>query len=219
MLWIFDVNETLLDLASLDVVFAEHTGRPELRRRWFELLIHGALTATAADQYRDFAKLGATSARAVTEAAGTPLSDAAIADLAASMRALPAHPEVPAALAALRDRGHRLVALANSPQAVVDAQLAHAGLAPLLDAVHSAEHAGRLKPSPAAYRFALTAEHTEPRQAVMVAAHDWDIAGAQAVGMRTVFIARGGRRPLPDWPTPDATIADLSTIAQVNMRS
>jgi 2-haloacid dehalogenase len=53
----------------------------------------------------------------------------------------------------------------------------------------------------------------------MVAAHDWDIAGAQAVGMRTVFIARGGRRPLPDWPTPDATIADLSTIAQVNLRS
>src|SRR5207245_2351318 len=105
------------------------------------LMIRGALVATAAGQYRDFAQLGAASAKAVD---ATAFTDEAIGELAATLRSLPAHPDVPGALAALREQGHRLVALANSPQRVVDAQLDHAGLSPLLDAVYSAEHAGHI---------------------------------------------------------------------------
>jgi 2-haloacid dehalogenase len=209
MLWVFDVNETLLDLAPLDEVFARHTGAPGLRAKWFDLVIHTALATTAAGEYRDFGQIGGACARAVADAHGTPLDDAGLGEIAATMRRLPAHPEVVTALTALRQDGHRLVALANSPQAVVDAQLAHAGITPLLDAIYSAEQAQALKPSPAAYRLVLQAEGVAAEQAAMVAAHDWDIAGAQAAGMRTVFVARGGRRPLPQWTAPDASGADL----------
>jgi len=209
MLWVFDVNETLLDLTSLDAVFARHTGAPELRTTWFDLVIRTALATTAAGEYRDFSHIGGACARAVGDVHGTPLSDAGLGEIAATMRQLPAHPDVVTALGSLRRAGHRLVALANSPQAVVDAQLAHAGLAPLLDAAYSVEHVKALKPSPAAYRLVLQREGVDADQAVMVAAHDWDIAGAQAAGMRTVFVARGGRRPLPLWPAPEASGADL----------
>ncbi|MEV4708646.1 haloacid dehalogenase type II [Actinoplanes sp. NPDC049316] len=209
MLWVFDVNETLLDLAPLDAVFARHTGEPTLRTAWFDLVIHTALATTAAGQYRDFSQIGGACARAVAEAHGTPLTDAGLAEFAATMRQLPAHPDVADSLDLLRQQGHRLVALANSPQAVVEAQLTHAGLAPRLAAVYSVEHVQALKPSPAAYRMVLQREGVDPDQAVMVAAHDWDIAGAQAIGMRTAFVARGGRRSLPLWPAPDATGADL----------
>ncbi len=47
----------------------------------------------------------------------------------------------------------------------------------------------------------------------MMAAHDWDIAGAQAVGMRTVFIAREGRRPLAGNPPPTIVADDLEDAA------
>lgn len=212
MLFVFDVNETMLDLSPLDGLFAQHTGAPQLRETWFDLVIRTALATTAAQAYRDFAHLGAACARQVAMANGTPLSDAAISQVGATMRALPAYPEVPAALAALRERGHRLVALANSPQAVVQRQLEHAGLGTLFDGVYSAEQAHALKPAPAAYHLVLQAEGVTADQAVMVAAHDWDIAGAQATGMRTVFVARGGRMPLPDWPEPDAIICDLAAM-------
>jgi 2-haloacid dehalogenase len=66
-----------------------------------------------------------------------------------------------------------------------------------------------LKPAPAAYRMVLQAEAVSAEHAVMVAAHDWDIAGAQAVGMQTVFVARGDRVPLPGWPPPTRTAPDL----------
>ena len=213
MLWVFDVNETMLDLSPLDEVFAKHTGTPGLRTAWFDLLIRAALTTTAAGAYRDFAQLGAACARAVAQAHGTPLDDAAVADLGAAMRALPPHPDTHPALATLRERGQRLVALANSPQAVVDAQLQHAQLAPFFHAIYSVERAGMLKPASAAYEMVLHAEGVTADQAVMVAAHDWDIAGAQAVGMRTVFVARGGRTPLPGWPAPDVTGPDLLQVA------
>jgi HAD superfamily hydrolase (TIGR01493 family) len=121
---------------------------------------------------------------------GAELDDAAIGQLGATMRALPARPEVPAALAALRARGHRLVVLGNSPAAVVAAQLEHAGLAAVFDATYSAEAVEALKSAPAAYRFVMEAERVAPTGAVMVAAHYWDIAGAQAVGMRTIYVAR-----------------------------
>ena len=44
----------------------------------------------------------------------------------------------------------------------------------------------------------------------MSARHDWDIAGAQAVGMRTAYLTRGARDPLPGWPAPDVIASDLT---------
>jgi 2-haloalkanoic acid dehalogenase type II len=142
MLWVFDINETLLDLSPLDTVFAEEAGAVELRRAWFDLLIRTALVVTAIGGYRDFAQLGADCARA------TGLGDEAIARLGATMRSLPAHPDVPGALDALRESGQRLVALGNSPKQVIESQLAHAGVAGLFDGAYSAEQAGALKPAP-----------------------------------------------------------------------
>jgi 2-haloacid dehalogenase len=214
VLWVFDLNETMLDLSPLDAVFQRLVGSPDARREWFDLLIRSVLVATAAGQYRDFSGLGATCAEAVARAHGRELNGWEIAELATAMRELPAHPEVPAALEALREMGHRLVALGNSPQVVVDAQLENSGLALVLDAAYSAERAQALKPAPAPYRMVLDAEQAAPDQAVMVAAHDWDVAGAQAAGMRAVFIARpGARPPLPAWPEPDLVAADLAEAA------
>jgi 2-haloacid dehalogenase len=216
MLWVFDVNETMLDLSPLDDVFAAHTGAPQLRTHWFDLLIRTALVTTATGGYRDFGQLGAACARAVGQAHGTPWDDNASAGLGAALRTLPAHPDVAPALTALRERGERLVALANSPQATVDAQLQHAGLAGIFHAVYSVEGAGMLKPGPAAYHLVLRSEAVDADRAVMVAAHDWDIAGAQAVGMRTAFIARDDRVPLPGWPTPDIVAPDLVQATRTN---
>lgn len=195
MLMVFDINETLLDLAPLDDVL----GGAEVRTRWFDLLIHTALVVTASGRYQDFAQLAGACARTVAPEADLPR-------LAVALRSLPPHPDVEPALADLRDQGHRLVALGNSPQAVIEAQLGDLGF----DAIYSAESAGALKPSPAAY--ALVEHAGEPP--VMIAAHDWDIAGAQAAGMRTAFVTRDGRLPLPAHPSPDWTVTDLAEWAR-----
>lgn len=213
MLLVFDINETLLDLEPLDEVFVGLTGSPAARREWFDLLIHTALTLTAAGQYRSFAEIAGASASAVAARYGKRATEADRAAIGAALRSLPPHPEVAAALGRLREQGFRLAALGNSPLAAVERQLANASIAGLFDQAFSAEQVTALKPAPAPYRQVLEFYRVEPRDAVMVAAHGWDIAGADAVGMRTAFLSRPGQALLPGGPGPTWSASNLAAFA------
>ncbi len=195
MLCVFDVNETLLDVAALDDVI----GSPETRREWFDLVIHTALTITASGGYRDFAEIAG--------AAATRFG----VDIGVGLRSLPPHPDVADGLAALRASGHTLVTLTNSPLATAKAQLSNAGLE--FDRIFSAETVKSLKPSAAAYRQVVEAYGIPAEEALMVAAHDWDIAGAQAAGLKTALITRPGVHALPGTPEPTYTAPDIRALA------
>ena len=56
----------------------------------------------------------------------------------------------------------------------------------------SAEQAGCYKPDLRVYQYAAQALGLEPGQIMHVAAHPWDLRGAQAIGMRAVYINREG---------------------------
>lgn len=59
----------------------------------------------------------------------------------------------------------------------------------------SAEDAQAYKPAPQVYRLALDAAGCPPERVLMVAAHAWDLRGAQAAGMRTAHVPRPGGDP------------------------
>jgi 2-haloacid dehalogenase len=125
---------------------------------------------------------------------------------------LPAHSDVEPALRALRGDGLTTAALSNNPLGVVQAQLRHAGLAPLFNEVMSVDEAGALKPAPEVYRFAAERLHLPPGSIWMFAAHGWDIAGATRAGMRGALVARPGQLPDPFAP-PEIVAGDLLTLA------
>ena len=66
------------------------------------------------------------------------------------------------------------------------------------DAIYSCDEVGVCKPHPAPYQLVLNQSKSEPQNSYMVAAHAWDIMGAQAVGMKTLWISRMEKR----WPFP-----------------
>jgi 2-haloacid dehalogenase len=182
LLYVFDVNETLLDLAGLDDIL----GGEQNRRTWFDLVIRAALVSAATCVYRDFADLALMAARYLETTDVVPFD--AARNLPQAMSALTPHADVLPALRRMREHGHRLVVLGNSPRRVLDPQLEATGIVDLLHNLYSVEQAGALKPNPAPYHLVLNREDAEPLDAVMVAAHDWDLAGAAAVGMRTVLV-------------------------------
>jgi 2-haloacid dehalogenase len=51
---VFDVNETLLDLAALDPHFERVFGDASVRRLWFNQMLQSALVATVTDAYTTF---------------------------------------------------------------------------------------------------------------------------------------------------------------------
>ncbi|WP_158854320.1 haloacid dehalogenase type II [Saccharothrix deserti] len=60
----------------------------------------------------------------------------------------------------------------------------------------SAEDVRAYKPAPEVYQLAVDAAGCPAERVLMVAAHAWDLRGAQAVGMRTAYV----RRPAGDAP-------------------
>lgn len=221
MLCVFDVNETLLDLAGLDPLFADLLGDagdmptdiPAVRAEWFDLMIHNALVVTATGGYRPFGEIAAACLTQSAAAHGVVATAEHRDALGALMHRLPAHPEVGEAVERLRTAGFDTVALTNSVLAVAEDQLTNAGLRPLFDAVYSADQVHRLKPAAEPYRHVVHTHRVPPGDAVLVAAHDWDIAGAAAAGLTTAFVARQNRTPLAASHAPTLTGPDLTEIA------
>ena len=209
----FDVNETLLDLAELDPVFDAVLGDAALRPQWFSTMLQLSFVGGLTGTYVDFTSAQRAALRMTAARAGRPVSDQDVDDVVGVMSRLPAHGEVPAALQQLRSAGFRLTALTNSVLDVARAQLTHAGLIGLFDAVHSADEVQALKPAAAPYRMVAERSGVPIGDVCLVAAHAWDVSGALAAGCHAVFVARSGVVPSPLGPQPDLVCADLTEVA------
>jgi 2-haloacid dehalogenase len=136
--------------------------------------------------YANSQVIDAEAAQAVADRAGIE-DPAAIARLAKAEQRLAPWEDSVAGLERLSWH-FPVIGLSNASRAALLRLNAFAGLR--WHQALSAESAGTYKPDPAVYRLALDAAACAPEHVLMVAAHAWDLRGAQAVGMRTAYIGR-----------------------------
>jgi 2-haloacid dehalogenase len=208
---VFDVNETLLDLAALDPLFERAFDDASVRQLWFTQMLQSAFVSNITDAYVTFGEAADAALTMTEERRGVEISDDDRQEILGGLRDLPPHPEVPESLDRLREAGFRLATLTNSAQEVAEAQIQNAGLADRFEQVLSADTAKRLKPAPAPYRMAARALGVLDREVRLVAAHAWDVAGALRAGCAAAFVARQPFDPLVE--RPDVVGADLSEVA------
>jgi 2-haloacid dehalogenase len=115
------------------------------------------------------------------------------------------------ACAALTGAGCRLVALTNGSRELASGLLARSGLDQHFAALHSCDDIRVSKPAPEVYGMV---ERAEGADTWMVAAHAWDVAGAQRAGLRGAWVAGSERILLPVFPEPDVTGEDLAGVAR-----
>jgi 2-haloacid dehalogenase len=211
---VFDVNETLLDLDSINPIFERIFSDPAAMRLWFADLILYSEALTLAGVYVPFTDIGAAVLQMLASTRGITISADDGAELTNRFAAMPPHPEVPAALRRLRDHGFRLFTLTDNTLGISGRQLEHGGIIELFERRFSVdETVKRHKPAPEAYHSVATALGLEPGDMCMVASHVWDTIGAGAAGLRTGLILREGNAPLPVGPQPDYIGKDLDAIA------
>lgn len=209
---VFDVNETLLDLGALDPHFERIFGDAAVRRQWFGLVLRNALTLTIIGDYHDFVAVGGASLEMVAASRQVAVSAADRAAVAGTMAALPPHADVAPNLERLGAAGLRIAALTNSPQDAAETQLANAGIAHAFDKIMSVAPAGQFKPAPAVYQMAADRLGVTTAKMCMVAAHDWDIAGAMRAGCAGAYITRPSMVVNPLFPPPDIVGPDLTAV-------
>jgi 2-haloacid dehalogenase len=140
---------------------------------------------------------------------------ALIDDLALVGHRLQSWPDSPRGLHALAGR-FTVVALSNASLAQLASMSAAGGLG--WHCVLSAELARAYKPDPSVYRMALDLLGLDPRHAMMIAAHPWDLRAAAGHGMRTAYIARPGEGTPAADDQFDVYATDLAHLAQRLMR-
>jgi 2-haloacid dehalogenase len=205
---VFDVNETLSDLAPLGTRFAEVGLPPTAARLWFTAVLRDGIAVAAAGGLVRFADV----ARAVLAPLVQGDADA-VEHVLAGFGSLPVHPDVPDGVRALRAAGHRLVTLSNGAASVAEDLLTRAGIRDQFEQVLSVEDAGRWKPARAAYLHAARATATAPGNLTLVAVHPWDIDGAARAGLRTAYLDRDGAGYPGHLTAPDRTVTSIRELA------
>lgn len=213
----FDINETLLDMQAIKTGLASVlNGDETLVDLWFANLLHHSLVDVASGQFHDFIDIGAAALTMVAHSKDISVDEAIAKDtIKQHITRLPAHDDVVPTLKALQSAGVTLVALSNSSKAGLDAQLEFANIKPYFSHVLSVESVRTYKPHAAVYHWACQQANVKNEDAMMVAAHGWDVSGAKATGMQTAFVERSGKMMYPLGLAPDHSIASLTALIEM----
>src|ERR1700677_892711 len=95
---VFDVNETLLDLETMEPIFQRIFGQKSAMRLWFANLIMYSAALTVVGCYVPFTDIGAAVVKMLADTQGIKIGDADKNELTERFSTMPPHPEVPAAL-------------------------------------------------------------------------------------------------------------------------
>jgi 2-haloacid dehalogenase len=207
---LFDVNETLSDMAPLAERFRDVGVPGEYAAAWFAGVLRDGIALAVNGEQAAFADVAAEALRAMLGG-----REDAVRHVMEGFMGLDVHPDVPEGVRALARLGIRLVTLSNGSASVAEGLLDRAGLADRFERLLSVEGAGVWKPAPAAYGYALRECGVEPAEAMLVAIHPWDTDGAARAGLRSAWLNRDGG-PFPAYfRAPDVEIRSLPELAEL----
>ncbi|WP_448615133.1 HAD-IA family hydrolase [Modestobacter sp. URMC 112] len=178
----FDVNETLLDLAPVRAALVEHGQPAEVLAAVFSRTLATGFAATVVGSWSPFRAVFESS---VAQTTGLPAE--ACVRVADAFAELAPHPDVEPALRRLAAAGVRAVTLSHGGPGVAEAGLARGGLSPLVERSLTSQSIRAWKPSPQAYLWAAGVCGVAPEEMALVAAHSWDVLGAQRAGLTGGF--------------------------------
>ena len=149
-----------------------------------------------------------------------PAEFLAAAQWQAEIAAYRAYDDVTALIDGAQAAGIRLALVTNGPSSVQRAKLERVGLTDAFDALLISAEVGVAKPDTGIFEAALEALGTEPSQVWHVGdSLEYDVAGAQAAGVGSVWINRNGWTRGRHQPEPDREITTLGELTQLLERA
>jgi 2-haloacid dehalogenase len=209
---VFDVNETLLDLQTMEPTFERIFGERSAMRLWYANLIMYSTALSMAGCYVPFSDIGAAAMTMLANVRGIEIDDRDRTELMEKFSAMPPHAEVRPALHKLRDAGFRLFTLTNNLPEVQTRQLERGGIVDLFERCFSEDGVKQHKPSRQAYAHVEKELGVEPSHLCLIACHAWDTLGAVAAGWEAALIRRVGNDVLRVGPQPQIVGDDLEEV-------
>ena len=184
----FDVIGTLLDLAPVRAALVEAGEAGSLLGT---VLARTLVTGFAAAAVGSWCRFRDAFDDALAQETGLSADRRSV--LAEAFGELAPHPDVEPALRRLAGAGVRVVTLTHVPPGVAEAGLERGGVTPLVERSLSSEVIRAWKPSREAYVWAAGVCDVPPERMALVAAHGWDVLGAQRAGLTGAWFPRSER--------------------------
>lgn len=219
---LFDINETVLDLAAIKAPFDDLFGDRISLAHWFSTLLHASNVAAITGLETDFKALAtATLTRLANETtdAGIQPDPEKVEAITTAFGSMRPHEDVVPALQLLKRHDFTTIAFSNSSLALIDAQISNAGLEPFFDQIISVEEAGSFKPVAKVYQHAAEKLGVNINELWLVAVHDWDTHGAISAGLSAAWLKRGNADYLSLYHQPNITAGSMIDIAEQLIRS
>jgi 2-haloacid dehalogenase len=210
---VFDVNETLLDLETMEPTFERIFRERGAMRLWFANFIMYSAALTVAGCYVPFTDIGGAVMKMLADTRGIKITDADKRELTEKFSTMPPHAEVPAALRKLGTAGFRLFTLTDNLLEVQTRQLTNGGIVDLFERRFSADGVKHHKPSREAYAYVEKELGAKPSDFCLIACHTWDTLGAVAAGWEAALIKRPGNDVLSVGPQPQIVGDTLDDVA------
>lgn len=211
---VFDVNQTLSDLAPLADRFGEVGAPPELAAAWFAGVLRDGIALATTGANAPFADIAEAELVSVLQPViGTEALGDAVRHVLDGLGSLGVHPDVVDGVRALRALDVELVTLSNGAASVAEGLFDRAGIREQFARLLSVEDAGVWKPAAAAYEHALSECGVSADEAMLVAVHPWDIHGAAQAGLRTAWLNRNGASYPSHFAHPDLSPVSLLGLA------
>lgn len=213
-LLIFDVNGTLLNMESIKEAINYAYKHPGAFTQWFSWLLQYSLVDTVTKSYHPFSEIAKASLQMTADSLQANIDEAFMEDILKSMQQLPPYPEILKVLTMLKQAGYKMVTLTNSAPAAQQKQLEFAQLKDFFEDTFSVDEVKLYKPHPETYEYVLDKMDVKPKEAMLIAAHGWDIAGAVRAGLQAAFIARKEQALYPLAEKPRFVCDNLISLAE-----
>jgi 2-haloacid dehalogenase len=195
--------------------FQELGAPPHMAATWFAGLLRDGFALTAVNASESFSLIAAEALRVSLDPRSLDReTEQAVQHIMDGFSGLQVHPGIPEGIHALSDLAIRLVTLSNGSTSVAEGLLERAGLRGHFERLLSVEDAGVWKPAAGAYAYALDQCGVDPKDAMLVAAHPWDIDGAHRAGLGTAWVNRAHGRYPAYFNAPDLQSESLTDLAK-----
>lgn len=211
----FDVVETVFSLAPLEKKLAEFNLPAGTHRLFFAQLLRDAFALSASGVFHTFSEIAKGTLTVLLDSLDHKADDAILKSILGSFSQLPCHGDVKPALEKVKHSDCKAVLLTNGSRGNTEKLVRDNGIEHLVDDIVSVEDFKIWKPQTALYHQAAKKYSCDPGNALLIAAHAWDVHGAIRAGFHGIWVQRQEAIYHPLMGSPDGQHTNLVDAVNV----
>ena len=211
---IFDVNQTMFSLKEIENSFKVTGLSRRLVDQWFFSVLKEGFSYTLSGKFIDFKTIGQNELQKIFLQKNIICNMTLINRILNSFSRLKIHNDVKKSLKLLKKNNLKVITLTNGSKSNTQILLKNNKVENCIDRCFSIDQFKKWKPHKNVYLSTCRLMGVNPENTLMIAAHGWDINGAQLAGLKTAYLTRYEKRISNFYIKPDYVGKDSFEIVK-----